>query len=95
VGLIDDDPAKRRQRIDGLRVVGTLDDLDRLLADAPGGISVVVVAIQALPREKFDRLCEICDARGVEVRRLRFSLDDVDWRDRRPEVIKFPRSESR
>jgi UDP-GlcNAc:undecaprenyl-phosphate GlcNAc-1-phosphate transferase len=95
VGLIDDDPAKRRQRIDGLRVMGTLDDLDRLLTDAPGGISVVVVAIQALPREKFDRLCGICDTRGVEVRRLRFSLDDIDWRDRRPEVIKFPRTERR
>ena len=93
-GLIDDDPARYRDQVEGVRVLGTLEDLDRLLTDAPGGVSTVIVAIQSLPEERFDRLCATCGRHNVEVQRLRFSLDDVDTdaRSRKPAIVRFPRA---
>jgi UDP-GlcNAc:undecaprenyl-phosphate GlcNAc-1-phosphate transferase len=92
-GFIDDDPARRRDELQGIPVLGTLDDLDRLLRDARGDVSTVVVAIESLPENRFDRLCATCDRHKVEVQRLRFSLDEVDTdlRNRRPGVVRFPR----
>ena len=36
IGFIDDDPAKRRLHVDGVPVLGTIDDLPHLLADRRG-----------------------------------------------------------
>jgi UDP-GlcNAc:undecaprenyl-phosphate GlcNAc-1-phosphate transferase len=91
-GLIDDDPALGRIRVEGLRVLGTLDDLGALLADTRGRVTTVVVAIRSLPDDRFDQLCATCERHGVEVQQLRFSLDEVatDRRKRAPGVIRFP-----
>ena len=88
IGFLDDDAGKRRTRLDGLRVLGTLTDLPALLAE--GGVICVVVSIRSLPRETFDDLCRICDARGVEVRRVRFAIEEIDARGQ-PGVIQFPK----
>lgn len=69
IGFIDDDVQKRRLRIDGLGVVGTLEHLPVLLDRRPGHVSVVIVSIVELSRERLDRVCEICASRGVAVRR--------------------------
>ncbi len=54
-GLIDDDPARRRDEVEGVRVLGTLEDLDRLLTEASGAVTTLIVAIQSLPEDRFDR----------------------------------------
>jgi UDP-GlcNAc:undecaprenyl-phosphate GlcNAc-1-phosphate transferase len=94
LGLIDDDPARRRDEVEGARVLGSLEDLDRVLADARGAVSTVIVAIRLLPDDRFDRLCATCDRHKVDVQRLRFSLDEVDTdaRSRKPGVVRFPRA---
>ena len=89
LGFIDDDPKKRRWRIDGLPVLGSIDDLAALLDRRPGRVSAVVVSISELPRERFDRICEICAARGIAVRRMRVDLEDVR-RTERTGVVRFP-----
>ena len=93
LGVIDDDPARHRHDVEGVRVLGGLQDLDILLTEAGGAVTTVIVAIQSLPEDRFDRLCATCDRHKVEVQRLRFSLDDVDTdaRSRRSGVVQFPR----
>ena len=92
-GVLDDDAARHHDEVEGLRVLGALDDLGDILASATGTVTTVIVAIQSLPEERFDRLCATCARHKIEVQRLRFSLDDVatDARDRRPGVVKFGR----
>jgi UDP-GlcNAc:undecaprenyl-phosphate GlcNAc-1-phosphate transferase len=91
-GFIDDDPARRRDRIEGLRVFGALEDLDELLAQARGRVSAVIVATPPLPDDRFDRLCAICERHDVDVQQLRFSLDEVDTdrRGRSTSIVRFP-----
>jgi FlaA1/EpsC-like NDP-sugar epimerase len=56
IGFIDDDSRKRRQRIDGLPVFGSLDDLAVILDRRGGTIGAVVVAIGDLPRPKLEQV---------------------------------------
>jgi UDP-GlcNAc:undecaprenyl-phosphate GlcNAc-1-phosphate transferase len=90
VGFIDDDPAKRRLKVEGLPVLGALEDLPMVI-DQFGTVSALVVSMRVLPQEQFDRLCEICAARNVAVRRLRFALEDVRQADASPRVVRFSR----
>ena len=87
-GFVDDDATKHRTRIDGYRVFGPIDQLGQII-DAQRA-SVVIVAIRDIETERFAEICAVCDARGVDVRRMRFSLEDADWRDRTPGVVRFP-----
>jgi UDP-GlcNAc:undecaprenyl-phosphate GlcNAc-1-phosphate transferase len=91
IGIIDDDPAALRTRVEGIRVLGTLDDLQQLLEARQGHVSALVIAAPSLPRERFDRACAVCGAHGIEIRRLRFSLDEVDWAERSADVVRFKR----
>jgi UDP-GlcNAc:undecaprenyl-phosphate GlcNAc-1-phosphate transferase len=90
IGFIDDDVRKRRLRLDGLGIVGTLEDLPALLDRRPGHISVVVLAIGDLSRERLDRICEICLERGIAVRRMRLDLEDVRRPTMPSSVVRFP-----
>jgi UDP-GlcNAc:undecaprenyl-phosphate GlcNAc-1-phosphate transferase len=92
LGFLDDDPRKRRLTIDGLAVLGSLGDLERVLDEHPGRIAAVVVAIDDLPPGKFDHVCAACVRRGVTVRRMRFALDEVRHRPPDQRVIGFPRT---
>ncbi len=78
VGFLDDDPHKRRQRIEGLPVFGPLARLEEILRREK--ITTVVVSIRDLPRPVFDEICLTCREQGVDVRRMRFTLEDVEWR---------------
>jgi len=75
VGLIDDDPAKRRLRVEGVPVIGSFAQLDTLLAD--GRIREVIVSIRALDRTRLAEAAAVCKAHDVTIRAMRFALDEI------------------
>jgi FlaA1/EpsC-like NDP-sugar epimerase len=69
VGFVDDDPGKRRLRIDGIRVRGnTESDLPRILDDAEP--DEVIIAIPSAPGSTRARIVRECRTRGIPVRTL-------------------------
>jgi FlaA1/EpsC-like NDP-sugar epimerase len=69
VGFLDDDPLKRRLRIDGVRVRGNTEgDLARILDDADP--DEVIIAIPSAPGSTRARIVRECRARGIPVRTL-------------------------
>jgi FlaA1/EpsC-like NDP-sugar epimerase len=69
VGFVDDDPGKRRLRIDGVRVRGNTEgDLPRILEDAEP--DEVIIAIPSAPGSTRARIVRECRARGIPVRTL-------------------------
>jgi UDP-GlcNAc:undecaprenyl-phosphate/decaprenyl-phosphate GlcNAc-1-phosphate transferase len=87
VGFIDDDPGKRRLRVDGVPVLGTIDRLEEILREEQ--VATLVVSIRDLSLERLERACQVCEARGVDVRRMRFAIDEVS-RTQRASVVRFP-----
>lgn len=69
VGFVDDDPGKRRLRIDGVRVRGnTKEDLPRILDAAEP--DEVIIAIPSAPGSTRARIVRECRTRGIPVRTL-------------------------
>jgi FlaA1/EpsC-like NDP-sugar epimerase len=69
VGFVDDDPTKRRLRIDGVRVRGNTEaDLPRILDDAEP--DEVIIAIPSAPGSTRARIVRECRQRGIPVRTL-------------------------
>jgi FlaA1/EpsC-like NDP-sugar epimerase len=69
VGFLDDDPAKRRMRIEGLRVRGNTEaDLARILDEADP--DEVIIAIPSAPGSTRARIVRECRTRGIPVRTL-------------------------
>ncbi len=69
VGFLDDDPAKKRLRIDGVRVRGnTEEDLPRVLDDAEP--DEVIIAIPSAPGSTRARIVRECRVRSIPVRTL-------------------------
>ncbi len=66
VGFLDDDEGKRGSRIEGARVLGSLDDLDRVF-DAHR-VSTVFLSIGALPTQRRRELAARCTELGVRLR---------------------------
>jgi UDP-GlcNAc:undecaprenyl-phosphate GlcNAc-1-phosphate transferase len=89
LGFIDDDPKKRRLRIEGLAVVGTVEDLGRLLDRRPGAVSAVIIAISDLSRDRLDRVVAMCTERGIAIRRLRLDLEEVRSQQA-ASIVRFP-----
>ena len=73
VGFIDDDSAIRRQRIQGVRVFGGLDDIGWALGRlAP---ETVFVTIPAAPRDRLDAVLEACKRADVACKFVRREID--------------------
>ena len=73
VGFIDDNSAIRRQRIQGVRVFGGLDDIGWALGRlAP---ETVFVTIPAAPRDRLDAVLEACKRADVPCRFVRREID--------------------
>ncbi|MGD0197671.1 MAG: nucleoside-diphosphate sugar epimerase/dehydratase [Solirubrobacteraceae bacterium] len=68
VGFIDDDPLKRRLRLDGVRVRGTTAELPRILDESEP--DEVIIAIPSAPGELRMRVVTACRERGIPVRTL-------------------------
>jgi len=68
VGFVDDDPLKRRQRIDGVRVLGTTDDLVDILDELEP--DEVTIAIPSAPGTLRSKVVRACRERGIPVRTL-------------------------
>jgi FlaA1/EpsC-like NDP-sugar epimerase len=65
-GFVDDDPNKKGVSIQGVKVLGTTQDLPKLTAAEP--IDHVVVTIEQLSRTQFKRLRDICEAIPIKMR---------------------------
>jgi FlaA1/EpsC-like NDP-sugar epimerase len=68
VGFIDDDPLKRRLRIDGVRVRGTTRELPQILDEAEP--DEVIIAIPSAPGRVRMDVVRACRERGIPVRTL-------------------------
>jgi FlaA1/EpsC-like NDP-sugar epimerase len=68
LGLIDDDPRKRRLRVQGTRVRGTRADLPRLLRELP--VDEVIIAMPSAPGRVRNEIVEVCRAAGVPCKTL-------------------------
>lgn len=68
IGFVDDDPRKRGMRIAGLKVLGSTDELPRVLDDAEP--DDVVIAIPSAPGELRQKVVTACRDRGIPVRTL-------------------------
>jgi FlaA1/EpsC-like NDP-sugar epimerase len=68
IGLIDDDPRKRNLRLHGVRVLGTVDDLERVVRDRRP--AEVLIAIPSASGQLRSRIVEISGKFGVPVKTL-------------------------
>ena len=75
VGFIDDNPARRGMRIEGLEVLGALDDLPALI-ETHRPVEVLV-SINGLDRGRLGMLSAICRTHGLRARVMRFALEEL------------------
>ena len=68
IGLVDDDPRKKNMRLNGVRVVGTTDQLPRILAD--NGPDEVIIAIPSGAGAVRQLVVNACRDAGVPVKTL-------------------------
>ena len=75
VGFIDDDVRKRSLLIEGIPVLGTIEDLGPIVTRHQ--ISELLVAIRDLEAGQLDDLLKRSHNHGLTLRRMRFSVDEV------------------
>ena len=73
VGFVDDNPRLRRRRIHGIPVVGTTNEVPRLLEHVEPDI--VLITIPNAPRERLDAVVDACVQAGVNCRFVRREID--------------------
>src|SRR5699024_2931997 len=66
VGFLDDDPAKRHLRYNGIRVLGPISDIAAQVDRT--GAGVVIIAIADLQPEELSRLASNLESRPVEIK---------------------------
>ena len=73
VAFVDDDPTLRRRRIQGVPVVGTLDEIGWALGRFQP--DTVLVTIPDAPRERIDAIMEACNRAEIACRFVRRQID--------------------
>jgi UDP-GlcNAc:undecaprenyl-phosphate GlcNAc-1-phosphate transferase len=73
VGFVDDDRRLRRRRMQGVPVLGGLDEIERVLGEARP--DVVLVTIPHAPRQRLDAVMRGCERADVTCRFVRRELD--------------------
>lgn len=76
VGFIDDDPAKRNLRIQGLPVLGGRDELARVCCSYH--IDEIIIAIPSARGQRLRELVELCRGSGVQFKTLPGVSDLID-----------------
>jgi UDP-GlcNAc:undecaprenyl-phosphate GlcNAc-1-phosphate transferase len=76
VGFIDDDPKKRRLRVSGLLVLGSLSELPSVVRRRK--VSEVLISIQNLTPEHTEAVAEICREHDLNLRRMQFALESPE-----------------
>jgi UDP-GlcNAc:undecaprenyl-phosphate GlcNAc-1-phosphate transferase len=69
VGFLDDNPRVRRRRIVGIRVVGSLDEADRMIASTRA--DEVLVSIPAAPHERLEHVLRAAEKAAIPCRLVR------------------------
>ncbi len=75
VGFIDDNPARRGMRIEGLEVLGALEDLPALI-ESHRPVEILV-SVNGLDRGRLGVLATICRKHGLRARVMRFALEEL------------------
>ena len=65
VGFIDDDPAKQKQILNGIPVLGTREDIESVAYEK--GVKEIIIAIPSLENEELNELAELCSNAGPHV----------------------------
>ncbi len=93
VGFIDDSPSLQGQRIQGVPMLGTAADL----ANGVGrwGVREILVSSPTIPQQRLAVLAAVCRAHGVELRRFRMALEQVEAAGLRTEPALMPASARR
>jgi FlaA1/EpsC-like NDP-sugar epimerase len=73
VGFVDDDPRLRRRRLQGVPVLGGLDEIDAVLDRVHA--DVVLVTVPGAPRERLDGVIAACERAEIPCRFVRRQLD--------------------
>jgi UDP-GlcNAc:undecaprenyl-phosphate/decaprenyl-phosphate GlcNAc-1-phosphate transferase len=73
IGFVDDDPRLRRRRIQGVQVVGAIEEIGWVLGRFEP--DSVLVTIPGAPRERLDAIVEACSRAGVPCRFVRREID--------------------
>jgi FlaA1/EpsC-like NDP-sugar epimerase len=68
VGFLDDDKDKQRREIYGVRVVGALPDLERIIKTQP--VDEVVIAIPTAPGRVVRMVADVCRLTGISFRTM-------------------------
>jgi FlaA1/EpsC-like NDP-sugar epimerase len=75
VGFIDDDPAKQGERIHGIQVLGTIEDLPRLISKHD--VSQILIALPSATGKQMQRIIHLCIQCKVEFRTLPTLVDII------------------
>jgi UDP-GlcNAc:undecaprenyl-phosphate GlcNAc-1-phosphate transferase len=75
VGFVDDSPALRGRSINGVPVLGTVDDLGELIEQH--AVREVIVSTPKVDAEHMDKVAAACRLGGVQLRRFRIALEEV------------------
>ena len=75
VGFVDDALALRGRSINGVPVLGTVDDLSELIEEH--GVREVIVSTPKVDAEHMDKVAAACRLGGVHLRRFRIALEEV------------------
>jgi UDP-GlcNAc:undecaprenyl-phosphate GlcNAc-1-phosphate transferase len=75
VGFLDDDRSKQRVRIEGVPVLGRLDELPALARAY--SVTEVIVSIRDLNRARLGEVAALCRAHDIGVRTMRFALEEI------------------
>jgi FlaA1/EpsC-like NDP-sugar epimerase len=80
LALVDDDPAKQGMRLHGVRVCGTVDDLDDIVKSY--GIQLVVIAVPSATPDQMRRIVDRCMETQVEFKIVPRLEELIDGRSR-------------
>jgi FlaA1/EpsC-like NDP-sugar epimerase len=68
IGFVDDDPAKQKQEIHGIPVIGKLDELRRIIEVKQ--VDEVIIAIPSAPGQVVRKVTDICRSKNIPSRTM-------------------------